>query len=76
VTGNFVDTDGTSCTIGNAGSASFHIPPPNLPTPAQAGPTPYVGSGSFTLDCTRPDGTHLDLRARFLIPVTSLFLLC
>jgi hypothetical protein len=76
VTGNFVDTDGTSCSFGNAGSASFHIPPPNLPQPAQAGPTPNIASGSFMLECTRPDGTHQDLRARFVIPVESQILAC
>ena len=76
VTGNFVDTDGASCSFGNAGSASFHIPPPDLPQPAQAGPTPNVASGSFMLECTRGDGTRQDLRGRFVIPVQSSILAC
>jgi hypothetical protein len=73
--GNFVDTDGTSCDV-TTGSASFHIPPPDVPNPAQAGPTPDVASGSFTLDCVRPYGTHLSLTARFVIPVETRVLLC
>jgi len=73
--GNFMDTDGTSCTVAT-GSASFHIPRPVSSPAAADGSAGDAASGSFNLDCVRPDGTHLNLNARFVIPVESSFLAC
>ena len=72
--GNFMDTDGTSCRV-TAGSASFHIPPPGSAPPTDAS-APDAASGSFLLDCIRPDATHLSLMARFVIPFDTRVLLC
>lgn len=73
--GNFEDTDGNSCSV-TSGSASFHIPPPSFSAPPVDASRPDAASGSFNLDCVRPDGTHLNLNARFVIPVESRVLLC
>ena len=73
--GNFVDTDGTSCGV-VSGTASFHVPPPGFSAPPTDASTPDAASGSFNLDCVRPDATHLNLNARFVIPVETRVLLC
>jgi hypothetical protein len=73
--GNFEDTDGTSCSV-TSGSASFQIPPPGFSAPPVDASTPDAAVGSFSLDCARPDGTHLNLNAHFVIPFESRILLC
>jgi hypothetical protein len=73
--GNFLDTDGTSCGV-VSGTASFHVPPPGFSAPPTDASTPDAASGSFLLDCIRPDATHLSLMARFVIPFDTRVLLC
>ena len=76
VSGNFVDTDGTSCAIGT-GTASFQIPPPNLDPSPEGPPTPPgPSSGSFSLDCARSDGRHLSVQGMFVVPSGFRFLAC